>query len=130
MGSALAAAMGGAEAVPGRLVVTLLGDGELTQPGRYPGGSGRAAAVLGLPGCHLDFKAAGGYVLAPPSRVGGKPYRLLTRSGTADGTLNWAGLTWPPGWSDCAKATATAACTGPPAAPLNLARNTCSRTWP
>ena len=30
-----------------------------------------------LPAHHLDFRAAGGYVLAPPSAVGGKPYRIL-----------------------------------------------------
>jgi hypothetical protein len=49
-------------------------------------------------GCHalprhfLDFKAAGGYVLAPPSRVGGQPYELLDqRPGTA--ALDWAAVT-------------------------------------
>jgi hypothetical protein len=46
-----------------------------------------------LPSCHLDFKAVGGYVLAPPSRVGGKPYRLLTESGIAGATLDWAAVT-------------------------------------
>lgn len=41
-----------------------------------------------LPRHHLDFKSAGGYVLAPPSRVGGQPYELLDhRPGTA--TLDW-----------------------------------------
>jgi hypothetical protein len=58
----------------------------------YPGtgqGSGR------LPDCHLDFKAAGGYVLAPPSTVAGRPYRLIQHqpghSGqTAGGRLDWA----------------------------------------
>ena len=30
-----------------------------------------------LPRHHLDFRAQGGYVLAPPSHVGGKPYRLI-----------------------------------------------------
>jgi Bifunctional DNA primase/polymerase, N-terminal len=44
-----------------------------------------------LPGSHLDFKSAGGYVLAPPSAVGGKPYRLLQQDRqTAPGRLDWA----------------------------------------
>ena len=50
-------------------------------------GSGR------LTGCHLDFKAAGGYVLAPPSAVGGKPYRLIRHQQdrhSAGGRLDWA----------------------------------------
>jgi hypothetical protein len=49
-------------------------------------------------GCHalprhfLDFKAAGGYVLAPPSRVGGQAYALLDhRPGSA--ALDWARVT-------------------------------------
>lgn len=40
----------------------------------------------------LDFKAAGGYVLAPPSVVGGKPYELLDHRGGADGRLDWAAV--------------------------------------
>ena len=36
----------------------------------------------------LDFKAAGGYVLAPPSAVGGKPYELLDKR-QADGRIDW-----------------------------------------
>jgi Bifunctional DNA primase/polymerase, N-terminal len=41
-----------------------------------------------LPRRYLDFKAAGGYVLAPPSTVHGKPYALLDhRPGTA--RLDW-----------------------------------------
>lgn len=36
----------------------------------------------------LDFKAAGGYVLAPPSVVGGRPYELLDRR-QADGRIDW-----------------------------------------
>jgi Bifunctional DNA primase/polymerase, N-terminal len=39
--------------------------------------TGTAQASGRLTGCHLDFKASGGYVLAPPSVVGGKPYRLV-----------------------------------------------------
>jgi hypothetical protein len=42
----------------------------------------------GLPRHHLDFKASGGYVLAPPSRVHGRPYQLLDhRDGSA--ALDW-----------------------------------------
>ena len=36
----------------------------------------------------LDFKAAGGYVLAPPSTVSGRPYELLDHR-PADGYLDW-----------------------------------------
>ena len=36
----------------------------------------------------LDFKAAGGYVLAPPSVVGGKPYELLDKR-QASGRIDW-----------------------------------------
>ena len=44
-----------------------------------------------LPRHHLDFKAAGGYVLAPPSRVHGRAYVLLDhRAGTA--RLDWAAV--------------------------------------
>jgi hypothetical protein len=50
-------------------------------------GSGR------LTGCHLDFKSAGGYVLAPPSAVGGRPYRLVRHQQDRQaegGRLDWA----------------------------------------
>lgn len=36
----------------------------------------------------LDFKAAGGYVVAPPSVVGGKPYEVLDKR-RADGRVDW-----------------------------------------
>jgi Bifunctional DNA primase/polymerase, N-terminal len=45
-----------------------------------------------LPASHLDFRAAGGYVLAPPSAVGGKPYQLLREPGGRSG-LNWDTVT-------------------------------------
>ena len=41
-----------------------------------------------LPTQHLDFRSAGGYVLAPPSQVRGKPYQRIR---TLDGQ---AGLDW------------------------------------
>ena len=40
---------------------------------------------------HLDFKAAGGYVLAPPSVVGGRPYELLDHR-PATARLDWAAV--------------------------------------
>ena len=45
-----------------------------------------------LPAHHLDFRSAGGYVLAPPSAVGGKPYRILWEPGDRGG-LNWDTVT-------------------------------------
>ncbi len=42
-----------------------------------------------LPAHHLDFRSRGGYVLAPPSQVDGKPYQLI-RTADADGALDWA----------------------------------------
>jgi hypothetical protein len=45
-----------------------------------------------LPGSHLDFRSAGGYVLAPPSAVGGKPYRVLWEPGGRGG-LSWDTVT-------------------------------------
>jgi hypothetical protein len=41
-----------------------------------------------LPGCHLDFRSRGGYVLTPPSRVDGKPYQLVKTTG-GRGALDW-----------------------------------------
>ena len=34
-----------------------------------------------LPAHHLDFRSRGGYVLAPPSQVDGKPYQLIRELG-------------------------------------------------
>ena len=45
-----------------------------------------------LPTHHLDFRSTGGYVLAPPSWVDGKPYHLFRTPG-ADGGLDWAAVT-------------------------------------
>ncbi len=50
-----------------------------------------------LPRHHLDFRARGGYVLAPPSQVGGKPY-LVRQHQAETGGLDWlkvAGLLEP-----------------------------------
>jgi hypothetical protein len=45
-----------------------------------------------LPAHHLDFRSRGGYVLAPPSRVDGKPYEVI-RTVSADGALDWTAVT-------------------------------------
>ena len=45
-----------------------------------------------LPDCHLDFRSRGGYVLAPPSQVDGKPYQVI-QTVNADGGLDWATVT-------------------------------------
>jgi hypothetical protein len=45
-----------------------------------------------LPAHHLDFRSRGGYVLAPPSHIDGKPYQAI-RTVQADGALDWAAVT-------------------------------------
>jgi hypothetical protein len=45
-----------------------------------------------LPSHHLDFRSHGGYVLAPPSQVDGKPYLLVARPGGRS-ALDWAAVT-------------------------------------
>ncbi len=45
-----------------------------------------------LPAHHLDFRSAGGYVLVPPSQIGGRPYQLLAQPG-GRGHLDWAAVT-------------------------------------
>jgi len=45
-----------------------------------------------LPGHHLDFRSQGGYIVAPPSQVDGKPYSVITSPG-GRGALDWAAVT-------------------------------------
>jgi hypothetical protein len=65
---------------------------------RTPGGgvhgyyTGSRQHSARLPGCYLDFKSAGGYVLVPPSQVGGRPYRLIAATGGTAG-LDWQQVT-------------------------------------
>jgi hypothetical protein len=54
----------------------------------YFAGTGQACGRL--PRHHLDFKAAGGYVLAPPSVVEGCPYEVLDHRSGGTGRLDWA----------------------------------------
>jgi hypothetical protein len=50
--------------------------------------TGSAQRTSHLPAQHLDFLAAGGYVIAPPSRVDGRPYEP-TRIPGERGGLDW-----------------------------------------
>ncbi len=45
-----------------------------------------------LPRHHLDFRAQGGYVVAPPSRIGGRRYQVL-RHQAGSGGLDWGKVT-------------------------------------
>jgi Bifunctional DNA primase/polymerase, N-terminal len=54
----------------------------------YYRGSGQPCGSLTRAGHFVDFKASGGYVLAPPSRVHGKPYELVDHR-NGDGRLDW-----------------------------------------
>jgi hypothetical protein len=45
-----------------------------------------------LSGHHLDFRSAGGYILAPPSQISGHRYQLIKRLG-GRGSLDWAAVT-------------------------------------
>ena len=45
-----------------------------------------------LPAQHLDFLSSGGYILAPPSQVDGRPYQLIKTTGR-HGSLDWAAVT-------------------------------------
>jgi hypothetical protein len=51
-----------------------------------PSGQGNSS----MPRHHLDVRGDGGYVLVPPSTVGGKPYVLADWRPTGDGRLDWA----------------------------------------
>ena len=41
---------------------------------------------------HLDFRANGGYIVAPPSQVGGRPYRVISHRDKSGG-LDWSKVT-------------------------------------
>jgi len=45
-----------------------------------------------LPAHHLDFRSQGGYILAPPSRIDGRPYRLI-KTTPDHGGLDWDTVT-------------------------------------
>lgn len=45
-----------------------------------------------LPGHHLDFRSQGGYIVAPPSQINGKPYQVIRHQADA-GQLDWGKVT-------------------------------------
>jgi hypothetical protein len=61
---------------------------------RTPGGglhiyfAGSRQSTGHLATCHIDFLSQGGYVLIPPSRIDGKPYRLIMAL-RGRGGLDW-----------------------------------------
>jgi hypothetical protein len=65
---------------------------------RTPGGglhayfTGTTQRCAHLAGHRLDFLSVGGYVLAPPSRIDGRPYQLIKTTGRT-GALDWAAAT-------------------------------------
>jgi hypothetical protein len=50
--------------------------------------AGSTQRTAHLSAAHVDFLAAGGYVLLPPSQVNGKPYQFAEASG-GHGGLDW-----------------------------------------
>jgi hypothetical protein len=52
----------------------------------YPGTDQRSGSVRGQ---HLDFRSAGGYVVAPPSRAGGGEYVVVKHEPPTGATVSW-----------------------------------------
>ena len=101
-----------------------------------------------LPAHQIDFRSTGGYVVTPPSQVGGRPYAVVSKQASA-ATVDWQKVRehldpqperqpyraperdadapagrQPPGrlgGRDSQRATATRACSGPQTAPLRRA---------
>ena len=64
------------------LVRTPSGGAHLYAPGSEQGNGS-------LRGHHIDFRSAGGYVIAPPSAVGGRPYVVVSHQAHGD-PIDWA----------------------------------------
>ncbi|GGQ20728.1 bifunctional DNA primase/polymerase [Streptosporangium pseudovulgare] len=56
----------------------------------YYVGTGQSCGSL--PKSFIDFKAAGGYVVVPPSTVDGRPYQLISERPTERHQLNWSAV--------------------------------------
>jgi hypothetical protein len=54
--------------------------------------SGTGQRSRRIPAEHIDFKAAGGYVIAPPSRIGEKSYSVIHQSSDPPSSLDWAAV--------------------------------------
>jgi hypothetical protein len=94
---------------------------------------GDAQGNAAMPRHGLDLRGRGGYVVAAPSTVGGRPYVVVSHSPDASGRIdssrslsglrgspavNEASPTWPAGSPDSRKATGTRALSGQPAGRL------------
>jgi hypothetical protein len=67
----------------GRIVATTSGGRHLYY---LPSGAGNSTTRVGL-----DFRGAGGYVVAPPSRINGRPYTVVSDDDPT-GALDWAAV--------------------------------------
>jgi hypothetical protein len=68
---------------PQAIIRTPSGGAHLYYAGTEHQGNGHIEAA------HVDFRSSGGYVVAPPSRVGGRPYEVLSHQASRD-KFNWA----------------------------------------
>lgn len=67
---------------PQAMVATPSGGAHLYFKGTEHQHNGHIAAA------HVDFRSNGGYVIAPPSRVNGRPYAVVSHQASAD-TFDW-----------------------------------------
>jgi hypothetical protein len=68
---------------PQAMVRTPSGGAHLYYRGTEHQGNGHLEAA------HVDFRSNGGYVVAPPSQIGGRPYEVVSHQASGD-TFDWA----------------------------------------